>query len=59
MKITEETKKTLEEATLSNFDVYTKLVDEVRRSITMIDRAEEYMVSNGHSIPESNHHLDG
>lgn len=57
MKITEETKKTLEEATLSNFDVYTKLIDGVRRSITMIDRAEEYMVSNGHSIPESNHHL--
>ena len=42
MKMTEKTRKALEEGTLSNFNVYTKLVDEVRKSITMIDRAEEY-----------------
>lgn len=57
MKITEETRRALEEGTLSNFDVYTKLVDEVRRSINMLDRAEEYMTNNGHSIPAPNHHL--
>lgn len=57
MKITEQTRKALEENTLSNFDFYTKLVDSVRRSVAMLDRTEEYMLKNNHAIPESNHHL--
>jgi len=57
MKITEETRKALEENTLSNFDVYTKLVDSVRSSVAMLDRTEEYMLKNNHSIPDSNYYL--
>ncbi len=57
MKISDTTKKRLEEETLANTNSYVNLIDSVRSSVLMLDRVEDYMSNANLSIPDSNYHL--
>jgi len=57
MKISDATKKRLEEEILANTAKYFNLVNSFRSSVSMLDRAEDYISKENISVPDSNPHL--